>query len=292
MHESILAFRRRRYLWLSLAAMAVAIVAYWVDDPQEPANGGTALGYTLGAIGALMVIWLTWFGIRKRRYSSTAGTVQGWLSAHVYLGMALVVIVLLHSGFQFGFNVHTLALVLLLLVVVSGMYGVYIYMKYPERLSANRGGVNRNELLEQLEDIDNRSRRVADRLDTEFQEFVSSGISRTRLGGTLAGQLKGLDESQIMVRQEGQVKMLANTDQEAALDWLAEQQSRCSDPEVAGTIGELSALIRNKRKLIQQLKEDARLQATMEAWLYVHVPLTASLLVALLVHILTVFMYW
>ena len=65
-----------------------------------------------------------------------------------------------------------------------------------------------------------------------------------------------------------------------------------SDAVLAATIGELSALLRNKRKLLKQLCEDLRLQATLEFWLYFHVPLTIALLVALAVHITTVFVYW
>jgi len=292
MHESILAFNKRRYLWVSLLISALAIIAYWFNDPQEPANGGTALGYTLGTIGALMILWFTYFGVRKRRYSSTLGTVQGWLSAHVYLGIALIIIVLLHSGFQFGFNVHTLALVLMVLVVASGLYGVVIYIRNPERISENRDGANRSELFDQLDDIDRRSRRVAETLPEEFQELVSTGISRTLLGGTVWARLRGKDQSQVVLKSSNGSEVVANAGQEAALDWLAEQQSRSSDPEAAATIGELSALVRNKRKLLRKLTEDMRLQATIEVWLYAHVPLTAGLLVALSVHIITVFMYW
>ena len=292
MHESILAFNKRRYLWVSLLISALAIIAYWLNDPQEPPNGGTALGYTLGTIGALMILWFTFFGVRKRRYSSTLGTVQGWLSAHVYLGIALIIIVLLHSGFQFGFNVHTLALVLMVLVVASGLYGVVIYIRNPERISANRDGENRSELFDQLDDIDRRSRRVSETLPEEFQELVSTGISRTLLGGTVWARLRGKDQSQVVLKSSSGSEVVANAGQEAALDWLAEQQSRSSDPEAAATIGELSALIRNKRKLLRKLTEDMRLQATIEVWLYAHVPLTAGLLVALSVHIITVFMYW
>jgi len=292
MHESILAFSKRRYLWVSLLISILAIAAYWINDPQEPPNGGTPLGYTLGAIGALMILWFAWFGVRKRRYASTLGSVQGWLSAHVYLGIALVIVVFLHSGFQFGYNVHTLALALMLLVVASGLFGVIIYVKYPERLSQNRDGANRSELFDQLEDIDRRSRKIADGLPQEFQELVTSGISRTLLGGSVWARLRGHDQSQIVMKRGEKSEVVANAGQEAALDWLAEQQSRSSDSEQAATIGELSALVRNKRRLLKKLTEDMRLQATIEVWLYAHVPLTAGLLVALLVHIITVFMYW
>jgi hypothetical protein len=287
MHESVLAFRKRRYLWVALALTGASVVAYWLHAPQEPPNGGTVLGYTLGTIGALLIVWLTWFGIRKRRYSSTAGTLQGWLSAHIYLGVALIVVVLLHAGFQVGWNIHTLALALMLLVIASGLYGVVIYLKYPGKLSENRGGASRSELLDQLDEIDRRSRRIADQLPAEYGDLVISGIQRTALGSTLWQRLRREDHSQIQINDQ----IVANRGQEAAMDWLADRQSR-ADSSNATPIAELSALLRNKRRLLRQVGEDLRLQAALEIWLYAHVPLTAALLMALVAHIATVFLYW
>jgi hypothetical protein len=289
MHESILAFRKRRYLWAAMTLIVLALLAYWIHDPQEPPNGGTVLGYILGTLGALMILCFTWFGVRKRRYSSTAGTLQGWLSAHVYFGMALFVIVLLHAGLQVGWNIHTLAFVFMTLVIVSGLYGVFIYTKYPERLSENRDGASRSELLDELDDIDRRSRRVAAQLPGEFQDFVTSGIQRTELGSTLWQRLRNEDRSRIQIPNQAETTL--NPGQEAAMDWLAEQQSR-ADANSAATIAELSALLRNKRKLLRQVGEDLKLQAGIEIWLYAHVPLTAALLMALVAHIVTVFLYW
>ena len=287
MHESILAFRKRRYLWVALALSGLSVVAYLLHDPQEPPNGGTWLGYALGSLGALLIVWLAAFGIRKRRYSSTTGTLQGWLSAHVYLGVALLVVVLLHAGFQVGWNIHTLALVLMVLVIASGIYGTFIYLKYPERLSENRGGASRSELLDQMTDIDRRSQRIAEKLPDEYRELVTSGVQRTALGSTLWQRLRKEDNSRIQIN--GQI--VANPGQEAAMDWLAEQQSR-ADASTATTIAELSALLRNKRQILRQVKEDLRLQAGIEIWLYAHVPLSAGLLMALIAHFVTVFLYW
>lgn len=292
MHESILAFRKRRYLWVALVFSLAAIVAYMIDDPQEPPNGGTLLGYTLGTIGVLLILWLTWFGVRKRRYSSTRGTVQGWLSAHVYLGIALLVITLLHAGFQFGWNVHTLAFALMVLVIASGLWGVFVYMKYPGRVSAARDGSSRPELMDQLEDLDRRSRRIADGMGDDYEELVASGAARTQLGNTLWKRLRGRDLSQVVLHDNGRTSVVPNPGQEAALDWLADRQSRATDADSLAQIGELSALLRNKRQLLRQISKDLQLQASMEIWLYFHVPLTAALLTALAAHILTVFVYW
>ena len=292
MHESILAFRRRRYLWVSLAVVAAAIAAYWLHEPQQAPNGGTWLGYTLGTLGAALILWLAWFGVRKRRYASTLGTVQGWLSAHVYLGLALVVIVLLHSGFQFGWNVHTLAFVLMVAVVASGLFGVWVYARYPTRMSDNRDGAPRPELIAQLEDIDRRSLRVASNLGADFHEVVASSVQRTQLGATLTERLRGRDSSQLLLRSGGETRTISNAGQEAALDWLAEQQSQARDAETIAAIGELSALIRNKRRLLKTLGEDLKLQAILDVWLYAHVPLSIGLIAALAVHVVIVFLYW
>lgn len=292
MNESILSYRGRRYLWLSLLLALSAIAIYWYDAPQEPANGGTMLGYALGSVATFLVLLLTAFGVRKRRYRSTAGTVQGWLSAHVYLGLALIVIATLHSGFQFGVNVHTLAYLLMITVIASGFYGMTVYMKYPARLSESREAGNRHELFEELEDIDRRSKRIASGLAPEFAELIVSGISRTQLGSTLWARLCGRDESKVVLPGSNDVAIVDNAGQEASLDWLADQQSRCPDADTAATMGELSALVRNKRRLLRQLGEDLKIQARLELWLYAHVPLTAALLAALLTHILSVFVYW
>ena len=289
MQTSILAYQKRRYLWAALALTFVTVTAYWVHDPQEPPNGGTLLGYILGTIGALMIVCLTWFGVRKRRYNSTAGTLQGWLSAHVYFGIALFVVVLLHAGFQVGWNIHTLAFALMTLVIASGLYGVFVYMKYPERMSDNRDGASRSELLDQLEDIDRRSRRVAENMPSEYRDFANSGIQRTELGSTLWQRLRNEDRSRIQLPHDSAT--VPNPGQEAAMDWLAEQQSRAA-ADSAATIAELSALLRNKRKLLRQVGVDLKLQAGIELWLYAHVPLTAALLVALIGHIVIVFLYW
>jgi hypothetical protein len=92
MHTSFLTYKRGRYLLAALYLSVLSMVIYLWHSPLETPNGGTWLGYTLGTIGALLILWLLLFGVRKRSYSSRLGTVQSWLSAHVYLGSALLIV--------------------------------------------------------------------------------------------------------------------------------------------------------------------------------------------------------
>ncbi len=192
-HQSILAYARYRYLKLATAAVIVAVVAYAWDRPPNGRYGGTWLGYTLGTVGALLILMLLYFGVRKRRYASNAGMVQGWLSAHCYFGAALIVIVTLHAAFKVGWNVHTLAYVLMLIVIFSGFYGVYAYLRFPRVMTDNLGDDTLQMLLIRIADIDRQTRQLALSLPDTINRLVLASAQGTRIGGPWWQQLRGRD---------------------------------------------------------------------------------------------------
>lgn len=292
MQESILEFRAKRFLWVAVALCLFSILLYALHQPAQPRNGGTVTGYILGTIGALLIIWLTAFGIRKRKYKSNLGSVEGWLSAHVYLGTSLIVIATLHSGFQLGWNVHSLAYFLMLAVIASGFYGVYVYLRYPSLVTANRRNMTREQMLDEVGDLDRRCKRVAKKSPREIQELVSSAINRTTIGGSILAQLRGRDESSIVLPDSHGGQAQQNTGQSTAIDWLVERQSRCQDPDEAKILQELSDMLGAKQVLLAKLRKDIQLHAFLQIWLFFHVPLTFALIAALLAHIISVFLYW
>src|SRR5579863_8648974 len=172
MQDSFLSYRRYLYLKLSSGLLAVCIALYVLFRPATGPNGGTWVGYTLGGVAAAIVLLLFWFGVRKRQFGSSMGMLRGWLSAHVYLGIALPVIATLHCAFAFGWNVHTLAYVLLLLVTISGFYGLYTYVRYPNKLTANRLNQPDATALEEISQLDNRSLELAESIDADTYQAV------------------------------------------------------------------------------------------------------------------------
>ncbi|KPQ31354.1 MAG: Ferric reductase like transmembrane component, partial [Porphyrobacter sp. HL-46] len=147
-HVSFIKHKGFRWLWIALALSAVSILGYALIDQQPRPNGGSWYGYTLGTIGFGLIIWLSLLGVRKRRINPGAWSLKAWTSAHVYLGLSLVVVGTLHTGFQIGWNVHTLAYVLMLLVIATGIYGVIVYATLPASLSANRKEMTRAQMLD------------------------------------------------------------------------------------------------------------------------------------------------
>ncbi len=297
MQESILVYRRLRYLWVACAIVVAAVAAYALHRPPEPPNGGTWLGYTLGGVGAAIILLLSLFGLRRRAYGSTLGSVQGWLSAHVYLGVALVVVVTLHAGFQAGWNVHTLAYALTGVVVASGIVGVWFYLRYPGLMSRNRAAQTREQMLAELADLDRLCARQAAALGGEFPDVVMSARDRAALGGGAFALLAGRDRSRIVLpagRQGGRAQphVLPNPSQARLLDWLGQQLAESTDGERTRQIHELMTLTGARRGLLDRLRRDAQIRAWLRTWLYVHVPATCALLAALAAHVIVVFLYW
>ncbi|MCK6449775.1 MAG: hypothetical protein L6R19_02765 [Alphaproteobacteria bacterium] len=277
MHESILVYRGFRYLKLSLWMVAIAVVAYIVHQPTVgPPNGGTALGYTLGTIGVLLIVWLAWFGVRKRRYGLGKVKLEDWLSAHVYLGLGLIVVATLHTGFQFGWNVHTLAYSLMIFVIVSGIFGIIVYVRFPRLMTENRRGSTQRDLLAQIAELNAKAREISVTLGDDIHNEVMASADKLALGGGALKQLSGRDRNcpvQHAVKRVGELVLGLPK----------------SDAEKGRTV--LSLLAR-KLELVERVRRDLRYKALMDIWLYVHVPVTFALLASLAAHIVSVFFYW
>ncbi|MCC5888597.1 MAG: hypothetical protein JJT88_19340 [Gammaproteobacteria bacterium] len=289
MYQSFITYRGGRWFWISLVLCAVSIGVYvWHDLPQPP-GGGTWLGYTLGTIGALLILWLTYLGRRKRNYASNLGSVQGWTSAHVYLGTSLIIIATLHAGFQFGWNVHTLAYVLMIMVILSGFFGVWAYLRYPEILTDNTGGKTRGDLYREVAEIDKQLLRQRAKLGPEMETAVTSAVERTQVGGGILAQLTARDDSRVMLPGQG---LVANPDQKPILDLVVEQLSQTSHREQAALLREMSNLVGARARLLQRIRRDVQIQGLLRVWLYFHVPLAFACVAALIVHVISVFVYW
>ena len=294
-HRSLLRYAGARYLWWGLALAASSVLLYATQGGLNPPKGDTWQGYVLGTVGALLIVWLTLLGVRKRRYASTLGSVQGWASAHVYLGLAVVIVATLHCAFHFHWNVHTLAYVLLCAVVASGIFGVLAYVYFPRQLSENRAGGARSELFAELLELNKQGLEIAGRCDPNVNAAVKSAIERTAIGGGALAQLFGRDRS-FYISADGEPgrksNLSVNPDQQPVIDYVADRVPRAEKRTEAANLQALLLVLCERQKTLRRIRRDVQMQGMVSIWLYVHVPLTLALIAALIVHILTSFMYW
>lgn len=306
---SMLEFKHYRYFKVSSVLMLLAIVAYIIDKPQPEPFGGTILGYVLGIAATLIVIFLLLYGIRKRlmpriprekemvvgaaasasqRQGSTnfirnqnegrhgGFTLQGWLSSHVYLGGSLVVLATLHTGFQFGLNVHTLSYSLMMMVVVSGFYGTYVYLALPRLMTENMGEDTLESLLLKIQDLDRLAEASSMQFADEICDLVAQARQRTRIGGNFYQQLSG--------RQK-------NCPTSKAVHNLQGLGKGFSGEELK-SFHALYAIMAHRETAVARARKDVMHKARLDFWLYFHAPLSIAFFMALVAHIVAIFFYW
>src|SRR4051812_15030949 len=102
--------------------------------------GGTPLGLIFGTIALAIFIFAALLGVRKKLVLWRIGTLQRWMRAHIWLTLLTIPLVLLHCGFRLGGPMTTLLVILYLIVMVSGIYGLVLQHYLPatmmERLPA------------------------------------------------------------------------------------------------------------------------------------------------------------
>lgn len=308
--QNLINYSRFWYLKLSIVLVLLNALLYMKFRPSgiDP-YGGTVAGYLLGIESALIVLFLCWFGMHKRlpakrskrhlprrdeNKDAVAGamnvlvadhskelgpgrSMQGFLSVHIYLGMALLFLATMHTGFRLGLNVHTLAFALMVLVIISGMYGVLLYLNYPIKMTQNLGETTLADTLRQIGELDESAKVVALDLPDEVSRLVIQSRLHTDIGATPAQRLLANYPSCPTRHAVRKLRI------------LAEKYREGSQPQ---KMRELYSLLLNKQTLVNKARLDIMYKARLAIWLHLHIPLAAALFLTLLIHILAVLYFW
>ena len=278
MHENFWAYRR--YFWgkLTLATTLVLVISYIIYSQRVSPNGGTLVGLLYGILSFIAILLLMYYGMRKRSYTAKHWPLRAWLSFHVYIGILTLLLVPLHAGFKFGFDIHTLAYVLLAIVVVSGIVGAVLYLLLPgrfnqfgEELTYGSGSDEElRKIVRQMRTLAvDKSQAFADICQTE----IEYGMPTRHVGWGL------------LWRKSATATTLANQIEE-----FQEYLHRIPEAE-HGTFQNLARLATQKRDLEYRMLAQMRLQNLLESWLYIHLPISVVMLVVVIIHILVVFYY-
>ena len=268
--DSFLNYRGFRFLWFNLITLVVLLGFYILDRPIGGRSGGSWLGYIYGGLATLGILILMWYGIRKRSYRARRTTLKGCLAFHVWLGVALLIVVPLHCAFSFGLNVHTLAYALMVVVILSGIWGAINFIALAPEVQSHRGGGTVGELAESIEKISQEISQLSKGADQNFSRFL------TELNISWLPTLK----SAVFGKEP------PNLDLNRAASILAKM------PE--GTkIGaeKIIVLVSKRRELLLLIQDEAQKKFWLRAWLWVHLPISCALLAVVFIHIFSVFYY-
>jgi hypothetical protein len=121
-------------------ALVVALLWFGMHFPiSRYISPQYGLGYALGVVGGSMMLLLLLYPLRKRvRWLGFMGSMPVWFKIHMVLGVLGPLLVLFHANFSTGATNSNVALVCMLVVSGSGLFGRYFYTQIHHGLYGNR----------------------------------------------------------------------------------------------------------------------------------------------------------
>ena len=271
-----MAIARSGRLWrpIFFVALIALSASYYLYARREFPHGGSNWGLGYGIAGTLLILLLAFFGIRKRWYRSTFGTLEQWMQSHIYLGLLVLVILIFHTGMRFHDRIAVATLILVIVVVASGILGAILYVTVPRLLTEVESNLTVEEMSDQLNQLARAMARIASGRSAAFQR-IHDELTRQTTPRGLAGW-------RLLVSRGRRAK------QEAA-DWT--RLIALVPKEEQEDLRQMLVLSRQRKELLLRLVYQQRYKNVLEAWLYIHVPFTIALLVMAVVHIAGVFCY-
>ena len=255
-----------------LALIIIAVVtlygSYVMSRPGY--SSGSPTGYNLGMSGAIMMLLLFLYPLRKHLpWLGAIGRLRRWLSVHMLLGICGPVLIVFHSGFQLDSINAAVAMTSMLIVSSSGIAGRFFYTRIHDGLRGRRLAAIelRAALAESLtaikggKNLPDKGRRILESFESYTQHTPRGWLSRTFKFLTV-----GLRKRWTALRMKRQLA------------------------EVPGA-GPITMQLENYLDGLQRVAQFAIYERLFSLWHMLHVPLVVLLVLSAIVHVIAVHMY-
>jgi hypothetical protein len=268
---------RSGVIWrrIFIVLLAVTVAAFVWSARREFTHGGSLIGLIFGTAGYLLILLLAYYGIRKRSYRSRFGTMEQWLQSHIYLGILVLVLLVLHTGGRFNDKVAVTTLILVAVVVLSGIAGAIFFVTVPRLLTEVESNLTVEEISTQLNQLARNMARLANGRSQPFVR-IYDGLMKESMPGWLAGWRLLLSR-------------MRRRSQQTTADWS--KLLALVGKEEQEQLRQMLVFSRQRKELLIRLMYQQRYKNILEFWLYIHVPVTIAVLLFGTVHVIAVFYY-
>lgn len=268
------------------ATVMVVVIFLWQIRKEGHLTAESGLGYYLGIAGVTALLLLLTYPMRKRmKFMRRLGPAKAWFRLHMFLGLLAPALILAHSSFNLGSTNSTIALLSMLIVSGSGLFGRYFYARIHYGLYGARATVE--TLHKAIQDQSNRLKSTLDDnppLQHALIDFASRALAPSKgLAAALSKAVSiGFRSHLLRLRAFSLARrtLRARARREA---WPARQRRH----EIAAAKSEIGTYLATIRR-VAQLSFYERL---FGLWHVMHIPLFYLMILAIIVHVFAVHVY-
>lgn len=266
----------KRWPSLVFGSAVVALLAWgWLERAAWPHVAEEGVGYWLGIVGGILLLYQTVYPLRKRVAAlKNLGSTRLWFMSHMLAGVIAPVALLFHCNFQLGSMNGRVALFCMLLVAVSGLVGRYLYTRI------HHGLYGRRKRLEQLQE---RWEKLQQRLmgaaqGNERLEAYLSGYER-RVRASVYHPIRAVLGLVLLRLRSGWVA------------WRAYRLLKQIEGVDDKALSLMSGLLRQRVQAARAVAEFNGYERLFALWHVVHLPFFFLMLIAGVFHVVAVHMY-
>jgi hypothetical protein len=276
--------------WLvaSLAILGGSLLVYAFErvPAMRGSMGGTPAGLAFGSAGFAFMIFAALLGARKRVAVYRFGRGQTWMRGHLWLGLLSLPVILFHSGFRYGHGLTAWLMTLLIIVVVSGLFGAALQHYMPRMMTREvtmetiyeEIGHVRAQLLEEAEELMKQSEGIDKKAAADSAE--PGGVETAVAVVDETAPLRNFYEQELkpfLEKPGAHGSALGDAAQASS----AFAQLRTLVPvSLHTTIKDLEDICEEERQLTLQ----SHLHVWLHGWLLLHIPLSLALILLGAVH--------
>jgi hypothetical protein len=287
----------KSWLVASLAIFGMSLLVYGFYRVPFGAGsmGGTTAGLAFGSSGFTFMIFAALLGARKRVPVYRFGRAQTWMRGHLWLGLLSLPLILFHSGFRYGHGLTAWLMTLLIVVVLSGLFGAALQHYMPrvmtrevtmETIYEEIGHV-RAQLLEEAEELMKQANGENKKTAAEGAEPDSDALVAAVAVLDEAAPLRNFygQELKPFLEKPG---ARGSALRDAAQSHSAFAQLRTLVPaSLHLTIDDLEGICEEERQLSLQ----SQLHVWLHGWLLLHIPLSLTLILLGAIHAIMALRY-
>ena len=268
------------------ASVVIGIALAWFVASSKPYRSDSDFGYNLGLVGGCMMLALLLYPLRKRfKFMSRAGKLSNWFSVHMVLGIAGPVLVLFHSTFKIGATNSRIAYYVMVLVVISGLIGRFVYRHIHHGLYGSRTT---------LAEVEQQMKASAENLSSVFSLIPSIGEKLSAFQSYAFAKLNGTGERiwRFLTMHQRGLRVAREVQREAmdALKQKAKEQN-WSQEEFLNQRQLVKAQIDEYVEAVCSSAMFATWERLFSLWHVIHVPFIFLLVLSGVLHVVAVHMY-
>jgi hypothetical protein len=277
------------YGWtLYLIIITLLLAIGFLFSNGHPYKPGDVVGYNLGLAGGLMILTLLLYPLRKRiRFMKNWAPLPKWFKWHMAFGILGPALIMFHSVFRIGSINAGVALICMMLVSGSGIFGRFFYTKIHYGLYGRHA--SQRELQQDLDgtgDVKSIFSFAPD-IQRKLQEFRDSVMDSSKSGKrriwnflTLNLRAKWLSRRLVRVLED---TMYADANEK---QWNDTQMKRLDELFYQNV-----NFINTYLMTVRELALFSTYEKLFSLWHIFHVPLVYMLVFSAIWHVIAVHMY-